>query len=164
MSRRIRVLERIAAGVEEAVVVYHLTGAGHEGVWRDEGAERRIVVAGVVVEQTRRVALLPREGAVGLEVACRGTLGAVGVVGAAGGRGRPACGQRGTSEVVAVQVVERAAALDRYAQTAVSEMRAGAKSDVWVAAAGGDDSKPDYLNRQKSGYTYSRVMCKAPLS
>ena len=74
MSRRVRVLERIAARIEEAVVVNHLPGAWHHRIRRDERAQRGVVVAGVVVEQTRGVALLAGEGAVGLEIARRAAL------------------------------------------------------------------------------------------
>ena len=72
--------------------------------------------------QAAGVAFLPSEWAVSLEIARRAALGTVGVVGAAGCRRRPARGQRGAAEVVAVQMVERAAPLDRDAQTAEGEL------------------------------------------
>ena len=103
MPRRVRILKRIAACVKEAVVIYHTCGVGHHGVGGDEGTERGVVVAGIVVHQPRRVGLLPCEGAVGLEVAGRAVLGDVGVVGAAGGLGRAARSQGCAAEVVAVR-------------------------------------------------------------
>ncbi|MCY3709259.1 MAG: hypothetical protein OXG26_10205, partial [Caldilineaceae bacterium] len=77
-------LERIAACVEEAVVVYHARRVGYERIGRDEGAKGGVVVSGVVVEEAGGVALLPGEGAVGLEIARRGALRTVGIVCAAG--------------------------------------------------------------------------------
>ena len=105
--------ERVAACIEDAVEIDYPFWIGHHRIRRDEGAKSRIVVAGVVVQQPRGVAFLPGEGAVGLEVSRRGVLRTVGVVGAAGCRGCPARGQRCAAQMVAVQVVEVAAALDR---------------------------------------------------
>ena len=84
MPAGICILEWIAAYIEESVVVAHARRVGHERIRRDEGAEGGVIVAGVVVEQTGGVGLLPGERAVRLQVARRGALGAVGVVGAAG--------------------------------------------------------------------------------
>ena len=74
------------------------------------------VVASVVVHQAPRVAFLVGEGAVGLDVARRAALGAVGVVGTASGP-RAVGGQRGAAEVVAVQVVEGVAAFNLHFST-----------------------------------------------
>ena len=65
----IRNLERIAAGVEEAFVINHPRRVRHERIRRDERAQRRVIVADVVVKQSGRVGLVAGEGAVGLEVA-----------------------------------------------------------------------------------------------
>ena len=104
----------IAACIEEAVVGDDDPRIGHHRIRGDEGGQRGVVVAGVVVEEAAGGALLAGEGMVGLEVARCAAFGAVGVVPAAGCRGPCAGGgQRGAGGVVAVQVVEVAAALDR---------------------------------------------------
>ena len=81
-----------------------------------------VIVTGVVVKQSGRVGLVTGEGAVGLEVARRGALRAVGVVRAAGLYGGGACGKGCTSQMVAVQMVECGPALDRNAQAAEAEL------------------------------------------
>ena len=74
MPTGIRILERIAAHIKEAVVIDDQPRIGDNRIRRDERAQGGVVVARVVVEQTGGVALLPGEGAVGLEVARGGAL------------------------------------------------------------------------------------------
>ena len=113
----------VIAGRSKAIEVYHLLGIRHERIRRDERTQRGVVIAGVVVHQPRGVAFLSGEGAVGLEVARRGALGAVGVVCTAGGRGRPACCQRGAAEMVAVLLPSSASSATWNLSAAVCRRR-----------------------------------------
>ena len=94
MSIGISIPKWIPPRIEESIVVNDHPRIGHNRIRRDEGTKSRIVVAGVVVHQAGGVGLLGGEGTVGLAVAGRCALGAVGVVRAAGCRGpRAVCGQ-----------------------------------------------------------------------
>ena len=115
---RIRILERIPPRIEEAVVVDDHPRVGHERIRRDERAQRGVIIPRIVVQQSRRIRLLPRERPVRAQSSRRGALCAVGVVGAAGLYDRTRRRQRRAAQMVAVQMVEGAAALDRDAQAA----------------------------------------------
>ena len=105
MPTGIRVFQRIPPRVHVPVVVRHHPRIGHDRVRRQERAQGRVVVAGVVVEQARAIALLPRVRPVRLQVAAAAAYTPVGPVRAAGHL-TAACvrGQRGAGQVVAVQI------------------------------------------------------------
>ena len=57
----------IPDGVHKPVVREDIRGVGHEGVRADEGAELRVVVAGIHVDQPVGILLLAGEAVVGGE-------------------------------------------------------------------------------------------------
>ena len=111
----------MALCIEEAIETNGVLGIGYKRIRQNRSPERGVVVACVVVHQAGGVALLAGEGVVGLQVPRRAAFGAVGVVRAAGGLGGAAGGERGAAEVVAVQVEEGVAALDRDAHAPPNE-------------------------------------------
>ena len=72
IPRRIQILQRILRRIQAAIVVYHLPRAGHRRNRRNEGPQRRIVIARVVLPQASRVGRLTREGAIRLAFIGRG--------------------------------------------------------------------------------------------
>mgnify|MGYP007072875129 CR=1 FL=1 len=80
MSTGIIVLERVASGVQVPIVVQELGRVGYDRIRREELADLRVVVPGVVVEQPRRVRLLAGEVPLAADAAARVQPPAVGVV------------------------------------------------------------------------------------
>jgi len=68
MPTGITELQRIPPHIEKPVVIHHPPRIRDERIRREERAQRRVVVAGVVIEQPRPVLLLAGEGAVGINV------------------------------------------------------------------------------------------------
>jgi hypothetical protein len=64
MPRRINILERVPADVHVAIVVKDQPRVRDQRVRRDEGAQRRVIVPGVVIQQPGAVLFLAGEGAV----------------------------------------------------------------------------------------------------
>ena len=58
MPTRIIIPDRIAQGIKIAVVRLNIPRIGHERIWREEGADLGIIVAGVVVVETRVIDIL----------------------------------------------------------------------------------------------------------
>ena len=108
ISTGVTVLKRILPRVEETVVVDNPPWVRHERIRGDEGAQRWVVVARIVVQQPRPVLLLPRERPVRVQGSPRGALGTVGMVVAAALHARSGRRQRRAAQVVAVQISARA--------------------------------------------------------
>ena len=112
MAVRIHILQRITARIQEAIVVDDHPLVGHNRIRRDERAKCGIIVARIVVQQPRPISLLSGKRPVRLQSSRRAALLAVDVVRAAALHDRTRRRQRRTAEMVAVQMVEDADALD----------------------------------------------------